>query len=565
MNMSDERSTVINTKVINVRYEYVYYNTDREYLPASNKRFTLKEGEPVDVLLYRFFGYDPYFKEHGKTAYYAEVYDTDFLDTTPGVIFSHGEDFARITGVEEYDNRSVNITITYDISSKATESLPEEPIDITIKGFHAEKVCDGHPFVYENPEGNWASNYVFWHGDYQYYADIYFSSAKQEEEDSGMLPFSCITGYRIYNAKREEVTEHFNITGGDFSLTLIPKETFGSYDVDDTVYESGSPATEAADTPADNPIPDTSEEPVDESSEDTPEESPEDTSNDTPKEPQEAMPDEASEDIPKRVFIRTEEGSAITVTENTIESSDAPAKETTDTTEPPIKSTKTAGDFIWALRDNPPADSQVEDSTPVNNQVTDNTPADKPEPKDSHEKDFLGTKNHTPEIPVIIPTSDHKDFSGTKTLSEIVNKHATKVPVSSAIKVSPEPAKEPVPTAQEPAKEPATVASDSTSIPEQKLSGDIIPEFTVSDTMKILGDESRTTKIKTLNIYENYPSDLVTIRGTVLAENVNLIYEGPEGCSTIHPKISKDGIFIHPNGRYFYKLSPKAVFRKLSP
>lgn len=540
MNMSDERSTVINTKVINVRYEYVYYNTDREYLPASNKRFTLKEGEPVDVLLYRFFGYDPYFKEHGKTSYYAEVYDTDFLDTTPGVIFSYGEDFARITGVEEYDNRSVNITITYDISSKATESLPEEPIDITISGFHAEKICDGHPFVYQNPEGKWASNYVFWHGDYQYYADIYFSSAKQEEEDSGMLPFSCITGYRIYNAKREDVTEHFNITGGDFSLTLIPKEPSDSYVVDDNVHESCSPATEATDIPSDEHIPDAAEE------------------------PQESVPDEASQDISKRVFIRPEAGSAITVVENTAESSKAPAKDTTDTTEAPIKSTKTAADFIWALRDNPPTETQAVENTPVNSTAPDNTPADKPEPKDSQEKDFLGTKTHTPEIPVVIPTTEPRDFSGTKTLSEIVNKHTNKAPESSAIKASPDPVKEPASTAQDSSKAPVTATKESTPEALQKLPGDIIPEFTVSDTMKTLGDESGVMKVKTLNIYENYPSDLVTIRGTVLAENVNLIYEGPEGYSTMHPKISKDGLFIHPIGRYFYKLSPKSVFKKLS-
>lgn len=540
MNMSDERSTVINTKVINVRYEYVYYNTDREYLPASNKRFTLKEGEPVDVLLYRFFGYDPYFKEHGKTSYYAEVYDTDFLDTTPGVIFSYGEDFARITGVEEYDNRSVNITITYDISSKATESLPEEPIDITISGFHAEKICDGHPFVYENPEGKWASNYVFWHGDYQYYADIYFSSAKQEEEDSGMLPFSCITGYRIYNAKREDVTEHFNITGGDFSLTLIPKEPSDSYVVDDNVHESCSPTTEATDIPSNENIPDAA------------------------KEPQESVPDEVSQDISKRVFIRPEAGSAITVAENTAESSKAPAKNTTDTAEAPIKSTKTAADFIWALRDNPPTETQAVENTPVNNKAPDNTPADKSEPKDSQEKDFLGTKTHTPEIPVVIPTTEPRDFSGTKTLSEIVNKHTNKVPESSAIKASPDPVKEPASTAQDSSKAPATATKESTPEALQKLPGDIIPEFTVSDTMKTLGDESGIMKVKTLNIYENYPSDLVTIRGTVLAENVNLIYEGPEGYSTMHPKISKDGLFIHPIGRYFYKLSPKAVFKKLS-
>lgn len=555
MSMSDERSTIINTKVINVRYEYVYYNTDREYLPASNKRFTLKEGEPVDVLLYRFFGYDPYFKEHGKTSYYAEVYDTDFLDTTPGVIFSYGEDFARITGVEEYDNRSVNITITYDISSKATESLPEDPIDITISGFHAEKVCDGHPFVYENPEGNWASNYVFWHGDYQYYADIYFSSAKQEEEDSGMLPFSCITGYRIYNAKREEVTEHFNITGGDFSLTLIPKEPSDSYIVDDNVYESSSPATETTDIPSDDHI-------LEEESEDSLEKTSIESPEKSPEEPQETEPNEASQGISKRVFIRPEAGSAITVAENTTESPKAPAKDTTDTAEAPIKSTKTAADFIWALRDNPPADSQVEDNTPEKNQTIDNTPADKPEPKDSHEKDFLGTKSHTPEIPIVIPTTESKDFSGTKTLSEIVNKHTTKAPESSTTKASPEPVKEPASTAQDSAKAPATTTKEPE--PVQKLPGDIIPEFTVSDTMKTLGDESGVMKVKTLNIYENYPSDLVTIRGTVLAENVNLIYEGPEGYSTIHPKISKDGLFIHPIGRYFYRLSPKSVFKKLS-
>lgn len=551
MSMSDERSTIINTKVINVRYEYVYYNTDREYLPASHKRFTLKEGEPVDVLLYRFFGYDPYFKEHGKTSYYAEVYDNDFLDTTPGVIFSYGEDFARITGVEEYDNRSVNITVTYDISSKATETLPEEPIDITISGFHAEKICDGHPFVYENPEGKWASNYVFWHGDYQYYADIYFSSAKQEEEDSGMLPFSCITGYRIYNAKREEVTEHFNITGGDFSLTLIPKEPSGPCFVDDNIYESSSPATESTDIPSDEHIPDAAEESVEESLE---------TGH---KEPQESAPNEASQDISKRVFIRPEAGAAITVTENTAESPKAPAIETTGTAEAPIKSTKTAADFIWALRDNPPEETQAVDNTPANNQAVDNTPADGPEPKDSHERDFLGTKNHTPEIPVIIPTSDHKDFSGTKTLSEIVNKHTVSKP--STKEASMESGKEPVPTAKDPVKAPTAATKEPSLAPSEKPLGDVIPEFTVSDIMKTLGDESKPTKIKTLNIYENYPSDLVTIKGTVLAENVNLIYEGPEGYSTIHPKLSKDGNFIHPIGRYFYKLSPKAVFKKLSP